>query len=185
MAVLKPKDFIRQVLIDELKPLTTSSPYISFALMAIGIEFLGKCLDISTDKWNTSGQGKSNFTNAIKSLAGFRGYVGYEEALFEDLRCGFAHSFVPGHRFTLSSKDQVPHMFPFGNSTNLRCEDFYADFRNSCEEVINITFPASDKMNRDLLQVPGTTFSESESETKSQSIFDNTPPPSSGTTSTT
>jgi hypothetical protein len=160
MATLKPKEFIQQVLIDELKPIIISSPYISFALMAIGIEFLGKCLDTTTVEWNTERRSRMNFTDAIKNLLAFRRYLGYEEGLFEDLRCGFAHSFVPGTRFTLSSKGQCYHMFDFGTRVNLRCEDFYEDFKAACLEVIGMTFPPADKMNRDFLDVPGASFSD-------------------------
>jgi hypothetical protein len=154
MVKLKPKDFIQQVLINEIKPLTISSPYLAFALMAIGIEFLGKCLDTSTDNWNKGGRSKANFINAINTLPGLQFYEGYEEGLFVEIRCGFAHSFVPGPHFTLSSKDQSPHMSESGGRVNLRCEDFYEDFKTACEAVIGMSFPAGGKMNEDFLGVP-------------------------------
>ena len=38
---------------------------------------------------------------------------------------------------------------------NLRCEDFYNDFKNGCNEIIDMTFDnTNDKMNRQLLSVP-------------------------------
>jgi hypothetical protein len=42
---MKPKEFIEVVLINELGEIVSHKPYISFALMAVGLEFLGKCID--------------------------------------------------------------------------------------------------------------------------------------------
>jgi hypothetical protein len=45
MTTLKLKDFIKSVLIDELGAMIDQHPYISFIMMGIGIEFLGKCIN--------------------------------------------------------------------------------------------------------------------------------------------
>jgi hypothetical protein len=37
---------------------------------------------------------------------------------------------------------------------NLKCEDFYNDFKAACEEVLGMDFPEDNKMNRPLLIVP-------------------------------
>jgi len=66
---MTPKEFIQQVLIDEVGEIHLKYPYISFATMAIGIEFLGKCLN-SHDDWNyyVSGVPKQDFERAINQL---------------------------------------------------------------------------------------------------------------------
>ncbi len=45
MTNIRPKQFIETVLIKEIGELTNTNPYLSFVLIGIGIEFLGKCLD--------------------------------------------------------------------------------------------------------------------------------------------
>jgi hypothetical protein len=42
--------------------------------MAIGIEFLGKCL-ISEEDWNKQGQSKIDFEYAINNLNSFKDYI--------------------------------------------------------------------------------------------------------------
>src|SRR6187402_1088555 len=106
MVVLKPKDFIQQVFINELGELSQKSHYISFAVMATGIEFLGKCLDATAANWNQSGRSESNFKLAINSLASLMNYRSHAQLLYNCLRCGFAHSFVPKYDLTLSSKEE-------------------------------------------------------------------------------
>lgn len=159
MAKLNPKQFIKQVFIDELGELSKKNHYISFAVMAIGIEFLGKCLDTSAGHWNVSSKSEANFKTAIDELIAFTKYRNYKDILYTDLRCGFAHSFVPKKKLTLSSKNEMPHMQINNDRLNLKCEDFYEDFKLACQEIIDKEFTdANDKMNKDLLFIPGDTF---------------------------
>ncbi len=157
MKTIKPKEFISQVLIDELSEIHLKHPYISFAIMAIGIEFLGKCLNNKRD-WNFTkkGQSKKDFENAIKRLGSLEKYRPYLEShkLYNALRNGFAHSFVPKGTITLSSKKEMPHMKVHEGKLNLKCEDFFIDFKGACSEVINMSFPETNKMNKPLLIVP-------------------------------
>lgn len=154
-----PKQFIKGVFVDELGKLKDTNPYIAFAIMAIGIEFLGKCLDKETQNWNISGKSKIHFelaVNSLKSLEIYRKYIKSHD-LWDSLRNGFAHSFVPKYKLSLSSKDEAPHFYlkNGGLTVNLRCEDFYKDFRNACDEVINTQFEdLNNKMNKELLSVP-------------------------------
>lgn len=161
MSVLNPKLFIKQIFVNELTDLSTKHHYISFFVMATGIEFLGKCLDSSAKHWNVGGRAEFNFFNAIDTLSAFEKYKPYKKMLYTDLRCGFAHSFVPKGNLTLSSKDEMPHMQINGGRLNLKCEDFYEDFKLACLEVIDRNFPEiNDKMNKDLLFIPGENFNE-------------------------
>jgi hypothetical protein len=129
--------------------------------MATGIEFLGKCLDNTAKHWNVSGRSESNFKSAIDNINAFIKYRPYKNILYTDLRCGFAHSFVPKSKLTLSIKDEMPHMQMNGDVLNLKCEDFYNDFQLACKEIIAKDFPdANDKMNKDLIFVPGDNFND-------------------------
>lgn len=160
MADMDPKHFIKTVLIDELGQLIPTHPYISFVMMGIGIEFLGKCLDSAHSDWNVPGRSAANFKEAILTIPSLQRYRTYlhSHKLYSSFRCGLAHAVSPKLQVTLSSKKEMGHLVQHGSSVNLKAEDFYADFRAACEHVISINFPPGDKMNRTFLQVPGTTF---------------------------
>jgi hypothetical protein len=133
------KEFINQVFLNEYKRIVDGGfHYISFALMALGIEFLGACLD--PYGFGETRLSRVRFTNAIQTLFPDQ-YHQYGQALYEDLRSGFAHQFRPGLRFVLTHREDTvregtKHLGPFGNSTVLVAEVFYADFEKACREVI-------------------------------------------------
>lgn len=153
---MTPKEFIQQVLITETGQIHADHPYISFAMMAIGIEFLGKCLN-NCDDWNEPGRSKVDFEIAINSLNSLTTYrpLLTSHSLWDSLRNGFAHSFVPKSTLSLSSKNETPHLKQISTTKiNLKCEDFYEDFKNACIEVIaKLDFP-NIKMSNPLLSVP-------------------------------
>lgn len=158
MGQLLPKFFIQQVLITEMETVKTTTPYISFALMGIGIEFYGKCIDTTNQDWNKKGKSKEHFELAINSLDSFIKYRPFLTTfkLWDSLRNGFSHSFVPKYPITLSSKDETAHLVIHENGSriNLKCEDLYNDFKAAGEEIIKMTFAQSDKMNKSLLSIP-------------------------------
>jgi hypothetical protein len=158
MRTLSPKDFIQQVFINEVGDLVDKHPYIAFMIMGIGIEFLGKCLENSDIDWNVTGKSAASFNKAVKSLASLKKYEPYlaknSYYIYSSLRCGLAHAAKPKHQITLSSKNEMSHLTIWGDRLNLRCEDFYLDFKLACEEVISKTFPTSDKMNYGFLKIP-------------------------------
>jgi len=155
MKTITPKEFIQQVLINEVGEIHERFPYISFATMAIGIEFLGKCLSNEED-WNKQGNSKTDFEFAINNLNSFEKYRDFlgEYELWTSLRNGFLHSFVPKNKLTLSSKDEMEHLKEHNGKLNLKCEDLYSDFKLACEEVLQMTTFSSNKMTLPLLFVP-------------------------------
>ena len=161
MKTITPKEFIQQVLINEVGEIHERFPYISFATMAIGIEFLGKCLS-SEEDWNKQRQSQIDFEYAINNLNSFDKYRNFltKYELWTSLRNGFLHSFVPKNKLTLSSKDEMPHLVEHDNENklNLKCEDLYSDFKLACEEVINKTSFSSNKMTQPLIFVPDITI---------------------------
>lgn len=153
---LTPKQFIQTVLINEVGEIHLKYPYISFAMMAIGIEFLGKSLN-SFEDWNEPNRSRVDFELAINSLNSFSKYrpLLISHSLWTSLRNGYLHSFVPKNTLSLSSKDEETHLANITSTKiNLRCEDFYIDFKAACEEVLAITTFSSNKMNLPLLFVP-------------------------------
>ncbi len=158
MKSMMPKDFIRVVLIKEVGEIHEKYPYIAFATMAIGIEFLGKCLN-THDDWNYYAKGvpKDDFELAINKLDSFTEYRPLLKThnLWDSLRNGFTHSFVPKKTISLSSKNEAPNFKNISETKiNLRCEDFYIAFKKACEEILIIEKFDSEKMNRPLLYVP-------------------------------
>ncbi|MBP1631113.1 MAG: hypothetical protein H6Q15_2006 [Bacteroidetes bacterium] len=148
-----PKKFIQQVLIKEIDEIHKDHPYIAFCIMAIGIEFLGKCLN-KYDDWNKSGRSKNDFELAVNNLDSLEPYRNLlvTHKLWDSLRNGFAHSFVPKGTLTLSSDKEDPHLTKRSETIiNLKCEDFYNDFKNACEEVVKMDTFISKKMNYPLL----------------------------------
>jgi len=159
MTRIKANDFIQIVLIKEIGELSDSHPYISFILMGIGIEFLGKCIDSSLTEWN-SGSSKPVFENAIKTIPSLKKYETYltSHQMYSSFRCGLAHAVSPKVQITLSSKQQMAHLVETNGRLNLKVEDFYNDFKEACNYVIIQTYPSGDKMNEDFLELPGMTF---------------------------
>ena len=80
------KEFINQVFLNEYKRIIDQGfYYISFALIALGIEYLGACLD--SHDFDEEGLSKARFTSAINELFPQR-YHEHAEALYKDVRCG-------------------------------------------------------------------------------------------------
>jgi len=77
MIILKPKEFIKSVLIDELGTMSVSYPYFAFVFMGIGIEFLGKCLATTRNDWNEPGHSGPDFRNAIMTIPSLQKYAPY------------------------------------------------------------------------------------------------------------
>jgi hypothetical protein len=160
MAIISTRDFINTVFIKEVGILSQNQPYIAFMVMGIGIEFLGKCIAAST-KWHEEGVSRQRFEEAISKVNAFAGYrhlIGKKNPfdLYTCLRCGMAHAAVPKYSITLSSKNEMANLAVHkeGKRINLKCEDFYTDFKTACEEVIKMPGAIEVKMNKPFLEVP-------------------------------
>jgi len=139
MADLSTKQFIQVFFIEQLESMVKSYPYHSFISMAAGIEFLGKVLSNRNDLHEAK-HSREDFEAAINSLNAFaiyRQFSGKDKYNFySSFRCGLLHTVTPMYGITLSSKDEEAHLVESGNRLNLRCEDFYKDFKSACIEVI-------------------------------------------------
>jgi hypothetical protein len=157
MKVLKPKEFIQSVLINEIGRMINDHPYISFIVMGIGVEFLGKCIDSELTDWNVPDRSKHDFESAIKTIPNLKKYEPYLTTykMYSSFRCGLVHAVSPKFKITLSSKNELEHLNQHDGRLNLKVEDFYQDFKGACEHVINIEYGTNDKMNSDFLEIPG------------------------------
>jgi Protein of unknown function (DUF2934) len=133
------KEFISVVFLHESKRLIDSRfHYISFAVIGLGIEFLGACLD--AHPFDKKGQSGPRFKLAIETLFPSP-YKLRRDDLCNYLRNGFAHQFRPGKPFVVTQREEsiqegTRHFGPYGSQTVLVAEDLYADFAEACREVI-------------------------------------------------
>lgn len=157
---MKVKEFIEQVLIDDIGKMQGAGlHYLSFSIIASGIEFLGACLD---DKdFNKSGLSEIRFKKGIDELFDQK-YKKEANELYKDLRCGFAHIVGPQGNISLTENKHI------GKSTHknldriksgnliLIAEDFYRDFKNACDKVIEKIekHELNSKVYKDFLIVP-------------------------------
>lgn len=156
------KKFISNVLIEELKAVVRTSPWLAFVLIGSGIEFLGKCIDTKypTD-WDKQGRSEHNFKAAIRELNGLNKYTflldrsGFN--LYSKFRCGLTHGLAPKSGISLSSKaGESPNLFETNGTVNFHINSLYEDFKTACEDVISRTYPEPNKMNEARMFINGT-----------------------------
>src|SRR5688500_17373736 len=146
MAQMTTKEFINVTYILQLGEIVKTYPYISFMVMGICIEFIGKCMNAGD--FREEGVSRKRFEEAINNLEAFKKYrelIGKDSPfdLYSCLRCGLAHAAAPKHPITFSSKDEMPNLeyHEDGKRVNLRCEDFWADVVAACDELFNMPDP--------------------------------------------
>lgn len=119
------RQFIQKYLIDEIGEIVKTHPYFAFLLMAVGIEFLGKCQNSNDwDDYNNISP-KVNFNNGLK-IEPLKRYANMD--LCNKLRNGLAHTLLIKQGIKVSQG---------GGSNALNSDTFYADFKEACESVLN------------------------------------------------
>lgn len=156
---LYPSDFIKTTFLGEYKNIiyTHKYYYIGFALVCIGIEFVGKCLDATEQNWQKTGLSKAHFKDAIEQT--MPQYKPHSTLLYEQLRSGFAHGLLPGPKVGLTHRDEsikygTKHLSKHGGTVTVVIESFYDDFEVACRNVLQREFPQNDKMSKPLLAIP-------------------------------
>ena len=159
MAQMTTRQFMEVTFIIQVGQLVPTHPYISFMTMGIGIEFLGKCLHAGD--FQEEGVSRKRFEEAVHRIPAFSDYrqltgKGSPFDLYGCLRCGLAHAAAPKYPITLSSKDEMANLtlHDNGKRINLRCEDFYHDFKTACEEVLGMPDPVATKLDAPFLAIP-------------------------------
>jgi hypothetical protein len=150
------QQYIKDTLIEQLGQVIHISPYPSFLLICSGIEFLGKCINPQC-RWIDNGKRGKFFKNAISDLFP-KHYKNLRIRLYKELRCGMAHSQLPGS-FKLTQIKNDPggqlsyqkHLL--SNKDILMLDYFYFDFVQACLKVISKNFPEEDKMNKPFISV--------------------------------
>lgn len=124
--------------------------YLSFSLIAQGIELLGACLDEVPFHAHKPGLPSSRFRNAIETLFphAYQPFnTGRQYDLYKNLRCGLLHVALPSRNLEVIKREDIElldfdcgHLgfdYRRGNKRLvLVSEDFYEDFRQAALEVI-------------------------------------------------
>ncbi len=153
---MKPKEFIKNVLIGEMKDIVNKHPYLAFALIAIGIEFLGKCMIIECDHWDFMRKESEKYKPFDK---GMELMIKIDNRYFfvnlkDQLRNGFVHTLLPKSEVALSEvKSGDRHFDQKSYKTILVIEILYRDFVRACHMVLDYPFKENDKMNGDFLTI--------------------------------
>jgi hypothetical protein len=136
------KDFIRIELSDRIGELIQPYPFLSFPLICMGIEFLGKCLDeecpFSKIKYGHFERCifelMPRYSNIVKNNK--NDTISFD--LKAGLRNGFAHQFRPSGKFLLSPiESKNTHLEIKNGAMVLRIDELYKDFRTACEKLIS------------------------------------------------
>ena len=152
---MKPKEFIQKTLIDGMKDIVFRHPYLSFALISLGIEFIGKCMLTDYQEWDfPKDKAYEAFDTGNKMLSEVD--PRYKDVgLKEQLRNGLIHTLSPKSKISLSEVKAGDKHFGIDTKgkTILVAEILYRDFVIMCERVISQKFSSDDKMNKEFLDI--------------------------------
>ena len=149
--------YIRTTLKEEIKTIGKEYPYLGFFLMASGIEFLGKCINKSSD-WQKSGESQKDFENAIAHFKSLKKYEQYTSkcnsstiptiSLYKSLRCGLVHAMLPKDNIQLHIGQHKKNDVDNG-ILHLYFDSFYEDFSNACDELLSLKHWPGGKQKND------------------------------------
>ena len=141
---LSIQEFVERVLLRDLRRMIYEAKlhYLGFGSIAVGIEFLGACVD--DHPFGASRHSAARFERGITDFmtkADSR-YEKHHHRLYNYLRCGIAHVMRPTGKVLFTSREESvhdqTHHFQIINDDQLLlvCEDFYDDFATSCQALI-------------------------------------------------
>lgn len=144
-------EFIRGVLISEIGDIVDRHKYLSFGVISQGIELLGACLDEHEFDCKKPGVSRDRFNLALKELFPANKYREFgfgadrKKFLYNNLRCGLLHNFLPKRGIGLTEENKTPaHLhLKIGTSEDgsqtylLVAEELYRDFVDACEKLVH------------------------------------------------
>ena len=147
------KSIISDVLIDEVSDIVDKHKYLSFGVISQGIEFLGACIDTEKEtEIHDRGQSRCRFNLAIEELFPDK----YQDKdLYVFLRCSMVHVLIPKKEIELIQRTEVGKFGQHLTMAMIRdeerlilvAEDFFEDFRNACNKVIEWIEEDQSKIN--------------------------------------
>ena len=152
---IKPKEYIRDVLISEIGDVVNQHSYLAFTLICSGIEFLGVCLDTNWH-FHQPHASEHHFMLIIDTLFPER-YQPIKQQLYSQLRCGITHCELSGHLrlIQVGNVQNEPLLYeqyltekaPSGHTRAIIIEYLYFDFVQACLAIMAKEFAPEDKMN--------------------------------------
>jgi hypothetical protein len=148
-ANLSVKQSVDLILLKELHSLVyhhKGSAYIKFINIAIGIEFLGACLD--QHPFAEFGESENRFNKALKKLfpTNYRRFANEqsENYFFREFRGPFIHQLRPGKNIVVTHRDEsaiegTKHLVKTESGfLVLVLEDFFDDFEKACKNLLKL-----------------------------------------------
>lgn len=143
---MNQKEYIQNVLIDEIGDIVSRHAFLSFGLITSGIELLGILIDEKNNFFQKDKSGE-RFRAAIDKLFP-REYSVYNDIgntkrlkydLYSELRCGLNHGTIPKTTIGLSERKYGEKHLSIRKDglLVLVVENFYDDFRTACHKVID------------------------------------------------
>jgi len=139
-----------QSVIDELKDIVENHPFHAFALLAIVIEVLGKSINSHTD-WQHFERNGFDFNNALTKYQSLKKYSTLKVSLYDTLRCGMAHAFLPKEGIKL-----VPDKNDFSNDT-IGCKELYEDIVIAWSDLKKGVITPDKDMSKNVIKIIGPT----------------------------
>ena len=139
-----------QSVIDELKDIVENHPFHAFALLAIVIEVLGKSINSHTD-WQHFERNGLDFNNALNKYQSLKKYSTLSVSLYDTLRCGMAHAFLPKKGIKL-----VPDKNDFSNDT-IGCKELYEDIVIAWSDLKKGVITPDKDMSKNVIEIIGPT----------------------------
>ena len=139
---------INSIIIGELKSIIydhKGSTYIKFLNMAIGIEYLGACLD--HHPFDKDKESESRFNESLKKLFDkkYKKYAKKNSSpyLYEEFRCAFVHQLRPGKNIVLTHREEskvegTTHLKSIkSGQLVLVLEEFFDDLEKAANRLID------------------------------------------------
>ena len=146
--------------IKDLKVIVNNRPFHAFALLAITIEVLGKCLNSNPD-WHHFEPKGADFNNALLNYESLKKYTELSGHLYKSLRCGMVHALMPTREIRL-----IPDRNDFSKNT-VGCKELYEDIVTAWNAIKEGEIMPSKDMSEKLIEVQGqSTGITSESKTE-------------------
>ena len=131
-------------ILNGMEDIVNNHPYHAFALLAIFIVMLGKCL--SEGDWQQVNHSKEDFNRALIEYPSLEKYQTVSD-LYSILRCGIAHAMLikPGVILVPDTND-LPNKI-------IGCRDFYNDICQAWERLKSSKEIALKDLDQDVMQV--------------------------------
>lgn len=131
-------------ILNDMDDIVYNHPYHAFALLAIMIEVLGKCL--SSQKWQQDGQSSTDFKKAIEEYPSLQQYKAIPD-LYHILRCGMAHALLvkPGVKLVPKENNISLHI--------IGCADLYRDILHAWDDLNEMKVDTLRNLDEEVLSI--------------------------------